>query len=287
MILPTATYVATAESVANVGARPVFADVDEDTLGIDPTSVEAVVTSRTAAVIGVHLYGQPADLDTLNQICSRHQLALIEDAAQAHGARWRGKRIGSFGHVACFSFYPSKNLGAMGDGGAVVTSDEDLARRIRQRANHGVGISGTHDVVGRNSRLDGIQAAILDIKLDHLDAWNERRRAAASAYQHGLGESVRSLVIDDRGEPVWHLFPIFPDDRDSLARSLSDRGVQTGVHYRQTCHEWEGFESVSLPIAERAFSRELSLPMHAFISDTDVATVCEAVHDAIGRPPEG
>jgi dTDP-4-amino-4,6-dideoxygalactose transaminase len=207
VIVPANTFLATAEAVCNVGAAPVFVDVDPDTLLIEAPAVEAAITSRTSAVMVVHLYGQMADVDAIGAVCERAGIALIEDAAQAHGATWNGRRAGSFGVAAGFSFYPGKNLGAFGDGGIVVTDDDDLAERVRSIANHGRSFTDrdSHPNLGRNSRLDGLQAAVLDVKLDHLDRWNAGRRAAHAAYREFLPETVRLVGTRPEVEGVYHL----------------------------------------------------------------------------------
>lgn len=272
VILPSATFVATAEAVHAVGATPVFADSLDHSVLIDPAHVEALVGPRTAAVIIVHLYGLPVDPGPFVRLCARHGLALIEDAAQGHGARWGDQRIGSLGTAASFSFYPTKNLGAMGDAGAVVTDDPALAAAVTEYSRHGRSATrADHTVVGRNSRMDGLQAAALDLKLDHLDGGNERRRGVATRYRSGLEGRIRfERAAAPGAEAVWHLFPIYVDDRDGLGARLREVGVGTGVHYAEPCHAWPCFREApheALPNSERWFGSELSLPMHSSMTD--------------------
>ena len=288
VIVPSATFVATVEAVHNVGAVPVFADSLAESVLIDLESVESLISARSAALIVVHLYGIPVDPGPLVELCNRHGLALIEDAAQAHGAKWGGQPVGSFGNAASFSFYPTKNLGALGDGGAVVTDDDELARRVKEFSRHGRSeVDADHSVVGRNSRLDAVQAAALDLKLDHLDAWVSHRRAAADRYRTLLGAVVQlEPETPAEAEPVWHLFPIYVPDRDALGAALGDVGVQTGVHYAAACHLWPCFSDLevsALPHSERWFASELSLPMHSFITDAEIDAVAERLLPILQR----
>jgi len=282
VIVPSATFVATAEAVHAVGATPVFADSLADGVLIDPAHAEALVGPRTTAVIIVHLYGMPVDPEPFLALCDRHGLALIEDAAQAHGGGWGDQRLGSFGTASTFSFYPTKNLGAMGDAGAIVTDDRDLASLVTEYSRHGRSSTrADHTVVGRNSRMDALQAAALDLKLDFLDDWNERRRGVAKRYHDGLVGQVRlEHPTDPRAEPVWHLFPVYVDDRDRLAGRLGELGIGTGVHYARPCHRWPGFGALDhppLPNSEQWFASELSLPMHSFMTDETADAVVDRV----------
>ncbi len=275
------TFIATAEAITNVGALPVFVDVCADTLLMNPQLIEAAITPRTRAVIPVHLYGQPCEMDRISDIARRHSLKVIEDSAQAHGARLRGARVGSLGDAACFSFYPGKNLGAYGDGGAVVSNDKMLIEKIRVQANHGRREKYTHDVVGVNSRLDGLHAAILRVKLRHLDAWNLRRRRHARQYAELLaGCTVRITASHSYCENVHHLFVIRTNNRKSVAEALNHAGVDTGVHYPiplhlQPAYSFLQFKRGAFPVSEVAADEVLSLPMYAELDEARIATICD------------
>lgn len=279
VIVPTNTFIATWEAVAAVGATPVGVDVDPATLLITADTVLAAHTPRTAAVIAVHLYGQPVDMDAINRVAGRLNLAVIEDAAQAHGATWNGRRTGGLGDIGCFSFYPSKNLGAMGDGGAVVTNRADVAARIRSLANHGRVESSpdAHVAVGSNHRLDALQAAILSVKLPHLDRWNERRRLVVERYGRALAGSEAQLVTVVPGATsVHHLAVAEVPNRSVVRRELAAAGIGTGVHYAIPCHLQPAFRhlpKVRLPVAEAAAERILSLPLSPLMDEADVDRV--------------
>ncbi len=289
VIVPALTFAATAEAVCNVGAQPVIVDVRPDDYTLDPDLAETAITSRTAAMIAVHLYGQTADLGKLGAVAERHELALVEDAAQAHGAEWNGRPVGSVGSVGCFSFYPSKNLGAMGDAGIVVTSDGVVARRARALRHHGQTERDHHELVGRSSRLDAFQAAVLAVKLDHLAQWNESRRALAARYTSGLVglDGISAPAVRLGADHVYHLYVIRvhsdpPEDRRvELQRYLAERGIESRVHYPAALHllpAFEGLEAESgAPIAERLGREVLSLPMYPQLSADDVDRVCEAI----------
>jgi dTDP-4-amino-4,6-dideoxygalactose transaminase len=292
VIVPTNTFIATAAAVVEVGAVPVFVDVDPDTLLIRPEDVAAAITSRTSAVIPVHLYGQPVDMPALMRVAEKAGIAVIEDAAQAHGARWNGRRVGSFGHAACFSFYPGKNLGALGDGGAVVTNDPGLAERVRQLANHGRGTDKyTHDVVGSNSRLDGLQAALLSVKIPHLDRWNEARRQAAASYRHLLaGLPVTITAERPEAESVHHLMVIRTQDRDSLRSEMEEAGIGVGLHYPVPCHRQRAFADLpelTLPVAEDAAQQLLSLPMFPHLTEAQIGATARAIDSHFGGKGAG
>jgi dTDP-4-amino-4,6-dideoxygalactose transaminase len=281
VIVPTNTFVATAEAVCAVGARPRFVDVLPDTLLIDPDAVAAAVSRRTAAVIAVHLFGQMADLDALFPVARRYGLAVIEDAAQAHGARLRGRRAGSVGVAAAFSFYPGKNLGALGDGGAVVTRDTELAAQIRRRADHGRAATNRHrhDQRGRNSRLDTLQAAMLLAKLAGLDSANLARRRAMDRYRRQLPPSCRSVATHPAAESVHHLAVIRAEDRTAVTAELERHRIGWGVHYPIPCHRQPAYQEFaeSLPVAEQAAEQILSLPMSPTLTDPQVDRVCEVL----------
>jgi dTDP-4-amino-4,6-dideoxygalactose transaminase len=281
VIVPTNTFVATAEAVCSIGARPRFVDVLPDTLLLDPDAVAAAVGPATAAVIAVHLFGQMADLDALRPVATRYGLAVIEDAAQAHGARLRGRRAGSFGAAAAFSFYPGKNLGALGDGGAVVTRDRQLAARIRQRGNHGRAVTDRHrhDQRGRNSRLDTLQAALLSVKLDGLDNANLARRRAMDRYCQQLPPSFRPVTTHPAAESVHHLAVIRVQDRAAVTAELERHRIGWGVHYPIPCHRQPAYQEFaeSLPVSEQAAEEILSLPMSPTLTDAQVDRVCDVL----------
>lgn len=282
------TFTATAEPIVLAGATPVFVDVDPLTNNLDPNLVEAAITPRTKAIMPVHLYGMPADMDSINQIAARHGLAVIEDAAQAQGARYKGKRIGSLGTVACFSFYPGKNLGAYGDAGAICTNDEALAARIRMLADHGRTDKYEHKLVGYNSRLDGLQAAILKVKLAHLDGWNAARRDQAAEYQRKLA-GIPGLTVPaapEWAEPIWHLFVVEVSDRAGLQKALKAAQIETGIHYpiplhRQPCYA--DLPAVALPVTERKAATILSLPMFAELTSDQINRVVEVIKEFQAR----
>jgi len=278
------TFVATALAIVHVGAAPVLVDIDPETYTLDPEAVRAAITKRTRAIVPVHLYGQPADMDSLSAIARSHGLLVIEDACQAHGARYKGRRVGSMGDAAAFSFYPAKNLGAHGDGGMVVTKQRALRDRLRVLRNYGQETKNHHVELGFNRRLDTLQAAILRVKLRHLDAWNRARRAAASLYDELLPEHVIKPTVAAEVEPVWHLYPIQVEQRDRLAAHLDQNGIGTGVHYPLPVHQQIAFRGLgcgigSYPIAEAASRRLLSLPIYPELSPASVRVVSAAVHD--------
>jgi len=268
VIVPANTFIATSEAVSATGARPVFADVEEETATLDPVALEASITPHTVAVIPVHLYGRPARMEPILEISRRHDLAVVEDAAQAHGARYQGRRVGSWGTVACISFYPAKNLGAYGDGGAVVTSNEALARRVRMLRNHGRTEKYLHEMEGFNSRLDNLQAAILDVKLQHLEGWNQRREEIAAKYRRLLSElqGVQLLAPAEPGEHVYHLYVVRLRDRDGVRKRLAEAGIATGIHYPiplhlQPAYRDHRYREGDFPVSERLAREVLSLPM--------------------------
>lgn len=281
VVVPANTFVATVEAVLAVGAVPCFVDVLPDTLLIDPDAVRAALGPSTAAVIAVHLYGRPADVVTLRALTGASGVALVEDAAQAHGARLGAERVGGFGDAAAFSFYPGKNLGALGDGGAVVTSDPGLADRVRRTADHGRDPHHRerHDLCGRNSRLDALQAAVLRFKLGRLDTDNARRRAAWDRYLAWLPAHVAPLAAVPDAEAVHHLAVVQVDDRARATAALDAAGIGWGVHYAVPCHRQKPYAAfaVELPVVECAAERILSLPMFPTIAADQVARVCETL----------
>ncbi|MEQ1907415.1 MAG: DegT/DnrJ/EryC1/StrS family aminotransferase [Vicinamibacterales bacterium] len=283
VILPANTFIATALAVSCAGATPKLVDVDSTTYNIDIDRLREAITPRTKAIVPVHLYGQPADMDPIMAIAKEHGLVVVEDACQAHGARYKGRRVGTIGHAAAFSFYPGKNLGAYGDGGIVVTNDPSIAESVQQLRNYGQQEKYHHTSIGFNRRLDTIQAAVLRVKLRHLDAWNAARRDCAEAYRHRLaGSGVECPVASAQVEHVWHLFVIEVEDRDALQRHLASLGISTGVHYPipvhlQTAYRGLGYGPGDFPVTERAAKRILSLPMYAELSPGTVDYVAAAV----------
>lgn len=286
VIVPSNTYIATWLAVSQCGATPVPVEPDARTYNIDPSLIEAAITPRAKVILPVHLYGQAADMDPILAIARKHGLRVLEDGAQAHGARYKGKRIGGHGDVVTWSFYPGKNLGALGDGGAVTTNDPELADRIRVLRNYGSRVKYVNEVQGYNSRLDPLQAAVLRVKLAHLDAWNARRAAVAAAYLQGLGGSALLLPhVPDWAAPAWHLFVVRHPQRDALQQRLSEAGVGTLIHYpipphRQVAYADAGFAPDAFPIASRMADEVLSLPMGPQLQMDDVARVIEAVQAA-------
>jgi dTDP-4-amino-4,6-dideoxygalactose transaminase len=277
------TFIATSEAIAMTGALPVFIDVLDDTMLMDPSKIEAAITPRTKAIIPVHLYGQSCDMDAIMEIARKHGLKVVEDAAQAHGGRWRGQRVGSIGDAATFSFYPGKNLGAFGDAGAVVSQDEDLMEHVRMLANHGRLEKYTHKMEGVNSRLDGMQAAILSVKLRHLDEWNSKRRAHADFYLDSLShDEFRPQAVNPNAEPVWHLFVVRVAEREALQKKLKDEGVATGIHYPVPLHLQPAYQHRqiplgSLPVTEAAANQVVSLPMYAELTGSQLELIVNAM----------
>jgi len=283
VIVPSNTYIATWLAVSGVGAVPVPVEPDPATHNIDPALIAAAITPRTRAICPVHLYGQPADMDPILGIARAHGLRVVEDAAQAHGARYKGRRIGAHGDIACWSFYPGKNLGAMGDAGAVTTDDPALAERIRLLRNYGSRQKYVNEEAGVNSRLDPLQAAVLRVKLGILDDWTERRRAIAAAYAEGLADSGLTLPhVPGWAEPAWHLYVVRSPDRDALQTRLTGAGVGTLIHYpipphMQTAYAGLGMAPEALPLARRLADEVLSLPMGPHLKSEDMRKVIQSV----------
>ena len=283
VIVPAHTFIASALAVSAVGARPALAEVEEDSFNLDPKRLEAALTPRTKAVMPVHLYGQPADLDPILDFARRHGLRVIEDASQAHGARYRGRRVGTFGDAGCFSFYPGKNLGAYGDAGGLVTDDDALAERARFLRNYGQEVKYKHVVKGYNLRLDTLQAAVLSVKLPHLDDWNARRAAHAAAYTHAL-EGVGDLKLPRvvYGDHVFHLYVIRTAQRDALQQHLAERGIATVIHYPVPIHLQAAYADLgqgrgAFPLAEQLAGEILSLPIYAELTPDQRSDVIAAV----------
>jgi len=284
------SFIASASGIAFTGAKPVFVDIDPATYTLDPAKLEAAITPRTKAVAPVHLYGQPADMDPIMAIARKHGLRVLEDACQAHGARYKGRRCGSLGDAAAFSFYPAKNLGCFGDGGALTTNDAALAEQVRMLRNYGQRVKYEHVFLAYNRRLDTLQAAVLKVKLPHLDGWNSSRRLAAARYESLLefcraGACTPPAVTADV-EHVYHLYIIRCPDRDAVAAKLKEAGVDTGLHYPVPIHLQEayaylGHQAGDFPEAERACREVLSLPMFPFMMDEEIEAVAEALKQAL------
>jgi dTDP-4-amino-4,6-dideoxygalactose transaminase len=295
------TFIATVEAILLTGATPVLVDVEPETLTIDPREIEPRITTRTRAIVPVHLYGRIADMEAIGAIARQHDLVVVEDACQAHGARRGGRAAGTFGAAGCFSFYYSKNLGAYGEAGAIVTDDKELAERIRRLRNHGSAERYLHAEFGVNSRLDELQAAVLRIKLPHLDSWNARRRAIAATYDRLLGEAagVRPLAPGEGEDHTYHLYVVRTETRQRLRDELEARGIATAIHYPVPIHQQVAWSSAGLaperlPITEVVAGEILSLPMYPELTDSDIAYICQHVSRIAGEtssngvaPPAG
>ena len=274
------TFIATAEAITLTGAQPVFVDIDPETYTMNTTQIESAITERTKAIIPVHLYGQPADMVPILTIAERHKLLVVEDAAQAHGALYKGKKTGSFGTVACFSFYPTKNLGAYGEGGAVVTDNKEIAQRVMMLRDHGSRQKYRHEIEGMNSRLDALQAAILRVKLRHLDQWNQQRRERAALYDTLLQDTAGVVrpTVREGCTHIYHLYVIKTIERDRLREHLGNRGIVTGIHYPvpvylQPAYGYLGINKGTYPVTERAAREILSLPMYPELRREDMEHV--------------
>ncbi len=289
VIVPANTYIATWLAVTHAGATPVPVEPVESTYNIDPSMIEQAITTRTKAILVVHLYGQPADMDPINALAEKYRLKVIEDCAQAHGARYKGHRTGGLGNAAGFSFYPGKNLGAMGDGGAVVTNDDKLAERIRGLRNYGSRVKYHNEVIGYNSRLDELQSAFLRVKLRKLDEWNKRRRTVASRYLSELA-AVKDLTlphVPEWVEPVWHLFVVRHAQRDVLQKALVEAGIGTMIHYPISPHLQPAYATLNLsngdfPISEQMAIEVLSLPMGSHLSEIAIERIVKEVSNVLG-----
>jgi dTDP-4-amino-4,6-dideoxygalactose transaminase len=277
------TFVASVAAVLYAGARPVLVDIDPRSFTMDPTAIEAAVTPRTKAILPVHLYGQPADIDPIMEVARRHGLVVIEDAAQAHGAKYRSRCVGSLGDIACFSFYPGKNLGAYGEGGAVTTSNREYACTIRRLRDWGQDRKYHHVLRGFNYRMEALQGAILRVKLRHLERWNEARRAIVGKYNQLLaGSSVERPAEMPWARHVYHLYTLRTDDRDTLQEALQNKGIQTGIHYATPVHLQPAYANLgygrhALPHSEKAAEEVLSLPLYPEMTDEQIEGVARAV----------
>lgn len=285
------TFIATVAAIGYTGARPVLVDIEPAGYAIDPGKIEAAVTKRTKAIVPVHLYGQPADMDPILEIARRHKLIVIEDAAQAHGADYKGRRVGSLADIACFSFYPSKNLGAYGEGGAVVTANPKFNRTVRMLRDWGAEQRYHHVLKGYNYRLEGMQAAILRVKLRRLDEWTACRQAAAREYTRLLeGSGTTPPRIMPYGTHVFHAYALRTPQRDRVHRFLQEKGVQTGIHYPVPIHLLEawsdlGYPKGSFPVAEQMALEELSLPIYPEITPAQIGFVASAIRECLGERP--
>lgn len=283
VIMPAMTFVATAAAIEYCGARPVLVDVEPAGYTLDPAGLEAAIGPRTKAIVPVHLYGRPAEMDAILAIAARHGLPVVEDAAQAHGASYRGRPAGGLGRIGCFSFYPSKNLGAFGEGGAAVTDDDDLAATMRSLRDWGQAGKYNHVRKGFNYRMDGLQGAVLGVKLKHLPAWTEARQRAARAYDAALaGLPLTRPEVGNERSHVYHVYPVLLRERERVQRALSEVGIQTGIHYPTPVHLLPshadlGYAAGAFPVAERIGREELSLPMFPGLTDAQVAEVAAAL----------
>ncbi len=295
VIIPVNTFIATAWGAILCGAKPVFVDCEADSYNLNADLIESKITSKTKAVVAVHLYGQPANMDAIKAVAAKHNLILVEDAAQAHISEYKGKRIGGFGEAASFSFYPGKNLGSYGEGGAVVTNNAELAKKIRMIRDHGSQNKYQHEIFGHNYRMEGIQGAVLGVKLNHLEDWTEKRRNVAKKYIRLLSNNLKIKLPKEMpyAKHVYHLFVIQILDienkpnselRDSLANYLKEKGINTGLHYPiplhlQECFRYLGYKEGDFPVAEKLASNCLSLPIYPELNDEQIEYVCTNINN--------
>lgn len=280
------TFIATAEAISLAGATPVFVDIEEITHNMNPAEIERAITNKTKAIIPVHLFGQPADMDPIMVIAQKHGLHVIEDACQAHGAEYKGRRAGSIGIAGCFSFYPGKNLGAYGEGGGIVTNDDALAAKMRMFRDHGQARKYYHDIIGWNARLDGIQGAVLSVKLKYLNNWNDARRKHAAAYTKGLA-TVEGIIVPmemEYARHVYHIYAVRVKERDKFMAYLNGKGIACGIHYPVPLHLQKAYSFMnkgpgSFPIAEKCAAEYVSLPMFAELTDEQVTYVVDQIKE--------
>jgi dTDP-4-amino-4,6-dideoxygalactose transaminase len=282
IIIPANSFIATAEAASLIGAKPVFVDCNTENYNIDVSKIESAITEKTKAIIPVHLYGQPAEMDEIMTIAKKHNLLVIEDAAQAHGAEYKGSKVGTIGDVGCFSFYPAKPLGAYGDGGAIVTNDDALAEKIRMFRDHGRKSKYEHEFEGTNSRLGGLQAAVLDVKLKHLDEWNEKRKKVAERYNEELKDIVKTLARTPDTTHVYHLYVIQIENRDEAQKKLKAADIETGIHYPIPLPSLEAYKHLNhkpedFPIAHELANKILSIPVHEMMGEEQVNHVIETI----------
>ena len=284
VIIPSNTFIATALAISYAGAKPVLVEPCIDTYNINYKNIESKITKKTKAIIAVHLYGQPADLDEINKIAKKYNLKVIEDAAQAHGALYKGRKVGTLGDAAAFSFYPGKNLGALGDGGAVVTNDEELQKKIRALLNYSSDYKYHHIYHGINSRLDEIQAAFLTIKLKNLDRWNKDRKLIATRYLKEINNSkIIKPYVDEFADPVWHLFVLRTEKRDEFKNYLNKNGIETNIHYPIPIHLQKAYDELNiskgeLPIVEKLSSEVISIPMYYGMTTQEIKYVIDVIN---------
>ena len=282
------TFIATAEAISFAGARPVFVDIDEKAYTINPELIESAITPKTKAIIPVHIYGQMADMDPIMEIAGSKGLMVIEDACQAHGAEYKGRRAGSIGDAGCFSFYPGKNLGAYGEAGAIITNNEELAEKIRIFRDHGQAMKYYHSIIGWNARMDGIQGAVLSVKLRHLEEWNLARRKNARLYNQLL-EDIEEITVpfeSDYAKHVYHIYSIRVDNRDELIKALTQKNISCGIHYPVPLHLQDAYKSLgyskgSFPVAEKCAEQIVSLPMFAELTSEQIETVSNEIKSFI------
>ncbi|MEW6409344.1 MAG: DegT/DnrJ/EryC1/StrS family aminotransferase [Nitrospirota bacterium] len=282
------SFIATSEAITMTGAKVVFVDCDKETYNIDVKKIERAITNRTKAIIPIHLYGQPADIDQIIEFAQKSNIYIIEDAAQAHGAQYKGRNVGILADCACFSFFPAKNLGAYGDAGTIVTNNDELATKVRMYANHGRIEKYNHEIEGVNSRLDGLQAAILDVKLKYLEKWNKRRRTIAKMYDEGLKGVVETPKVLPYVKHVYHLYVIRVKNRDKVREFLANKGISTGIHYpiplpRLKAYNYLGHKPIDFPVAYSLKDEILSLPIHGDMSDEQVDYVIEQVINVVNK----
>jgi dTDP-4-amino-4,6-dideoxygalactose transaminase len=288
VITVPSTFMATAEAITYCGAKPVFVDIQERTYTMDPSQLEAAITPRTKAIIPVHLFGQMCDMDPILAVARKHRLAVVEDACQAHGAAYKGRTAGSVGDTGCFSFYPGKNLGALGEAGAVVTKDPDLAKKIQVLRDHGQAKKYHHTVVGWNGRMDGIQGGALSVKLKHLPRFNEARRSHAARYREALAD-VEGVILPSEAEyarHVYHIFAIRVQDREEFMQKMTAKGVSTGIHYPIPVHLQDAYRDLgygvgAFPVAERCAGEFVSLPMFPELTEAQLFRVVESVRECL------
>jgi dTDP-4-amino-4,6-dideoxygalactose transaminase len=288
VITTTNTFIATAEAISYAGAKPVLVDIEDKSYNMDPSKLEKAITAKTKAIIPVHLYGQPADMDPILQIAKSKGIMVVEDSAQAHGAEYKGKRTGSLAPVACFSFYPGKNLGAYGEGGAVTTDDDDIAQKVRMLRDHGSPKKFYHEYIGNNCRLEGIQGAVLSVKLKHLDKWNDGRRKNADLYRKYLeGTEVKTPEEMPYAKHVYHVFCVRVKDREKLIDFLKGKDIYTNIHYPipihlQKAYDFLGYKKGDFPVAEGSMDQILSLPMFAELTEEHIKYTTDCIKEFYG-----
>ena len=279
------TFVATSWAISYAGAKPVYVDIDDATFNIDPAQIEPAITPHTKAILPVHLYGQPFDVDRVLEICRKHKLAMVEDAAQAHGAKYKGKVVGTFGDMSCFSFYPGKNLGACGEGGALVTNNDKFATRARSLREHGSTVRYYHDEIGYNYRMEGFQGAVLGVKMKHLDKWTKERQRVAARYTELLAKTPLRLPLQAKyAESAWHLYTVRHPRRDELKKHLEDNGIGCAVHYPipvhlQKAYAHLGHKAGDFPVAEKASRECLCIPMYPELTDGQIVRVADVIKE--------